>query len=67
MLSALTAWVEEGETPGPLVATLRPNRDGMPEELAGDTRLLCTWPAVAVIDNAADADRAENFRCQARE
>jgi feruloyl esterase len=66
MLSVLVAWVEEGETPGPLVATLRRDRDGMPEELAGDTRLLCPWPAVAVTDGEADADRVESFRCEDR-
>ena len=63
MLTPLIDWVEAGGTPGPLVATLRPDREGMPEDLAGDTRPLCPWPSAAVFDGESDSDRADSFRC----
>jgi hypothetical protein len=66
MLSALIAWVEEGESPGPLVAMVRPDRQGIPEGLGGDTRLLCPWPSVAVFDGQGSGDRAESFVCEDR-
>ena len=47
MLTALVGWVEEGTAPGPIDATLRPDRDGMPEDLAGQTRPLCPYPQIA--------------------
>ena len=54
MLSPLVAWVEESVDPGALIATLRPDREGMPDELAGETRPLCAWPAYAVFDDTED-------------
>ena len=47
MLTALVGWVEEGTAPGPIDATLRPDRDAMPEDLAGQTRPLCPYPQIA--------------------
>ena len=58
LLSPLIAWVEEGTEPGALTATLRPDREGMPSELAGETRPLCPWPA------SAESDGTDNFVCR---
>ena len=66
MLSPLVAWVEEGKNPDSLIATLRADREGMPEELAGDTRLLCPWPSIAFFGGEGEADGAESFVCDDR-
>ena len=66
MLSPLVAWVEEGKNPDSLIATLRADREGMPEELAGDTRLLCPWPSIAFFGGEGEGDSAERFLCDGR-
>lgn len=61
MLTALVDWVEGDEAPGPMVATLRADREGMPADLAGETRLLCPWPSVARYSGYGTG--AESFGC----
>jgi len=58
LLSALEAWVEGGVAPDSLLAS-----SAGPEVF---TRLLCSYPAVAVYDGVGDPDDAASFRCKDR-
>ncbi|MZR14849.1 tannase/feruloyl esterase family alpha/beta hydrolase [Maritimibacter sp. DP07] len=57
MLSVLTSWVEDGEAPGPVIATVRPGNEEAPEAVRGETRPLCLYPEVAKADG-------DGFTCQ---
>jgi len=61
-LTAIAAWVEEGEPPIRLVAAKR----GAEEETAPVlTRPVCAFPQVAVYTGSGSTDDEENFQCQA--
>lgn len=62
ILTALVDWVEQGVSPGPLVATVREENEAAPEELRGAARKLCPWPEIARFagDDQASAD---SFAC----
>jgi feruloyl esterase len=57
MLSALEAWVERGQAPGPIVASK------LGESGVVRTRPLCPYPQIARYDGKGDTDRAASFRC----
>ncbi len=59
---ALVDWVENGDQPGPLVATTTPDNEYVPE-LAGVTRKLCPYPAIARY-TGGDAASQESFTCE---
>jgi feruloyl esterase len=52
MMSAMSAWRENGKTPGRIIAS-RPGR----------TRPLCAYPQVARYKGTGSIDEAENFVC----
>jgi feruloyl esterase len=59
-LSALEAWVEDGEAPSFIVATHYNDNSGNPDR----TRPLCPFPKLARYMGAGDIDKAANFRCE---
>ncbi|MCB1688300.1 MAG: tannase/feruloyl esterase family alpha/beta hydrolase [Halioglobus sp.] len=65
-LSAIENWVENGEAPDALVATLHPaNAFGMLDfsKPAGRTMPLCKFPVMARYSGKGDVDSAENWSC----
>ena len=60
MLTALEAWVEEGEAPDSILASRE--RDGVVDR----TRPLCPYPQQAVYTGNGSTDEAENFVCRVR-
>lgn len=58
MLSALTAWVEQGRPPERIVAAKRV------DDRVIRTRPLCAWPRVARYDGRGDSDQATSFTCE---
>ena len=58
MLTALEAWVEEGEAPDHIVAARV--QDGEVDR----TRPLCPYPAQAFYSGTGSTDEAENFACR---
>ncbi len=72
MFSALVAWVEEGEAPAGIAASVRgeDNEAGVNDELPEDwsenrTRLLCPFPEVARYSGSGDSEDAASFNCEA--
>jgi feruloyl esterase len=62
-LAALVAWVEQGEAPEALTASVNPANAELPAEWSRDrTRPLCPYPAVAVYVEG-DPESAESFVC----
>jgi feruloyl esterase len=53
MMSAITAWRENGQAPDRIVASR-----------TGRTRPLCTYPKVAKYKGTGSIDDAENFVCE---
>jgi hypothetical protein len=71
MLSALVAWVEQGEEPDQVIATARGagNAGGenaeVPAGWAADrSRPLCPYPLVARYSGSGDVESAASFSCQ---
>ena len=71
MLTALVAWVEQGQAPGAVVASARGagNAGGVnaevPSSWAADrTRPLCPYPKVARYSGSGSLDAAASFTCQ---
>jgi feruloyl esterase len=65
MAAALQAWVETGRTPQTLVARRGfGGVMGMPEAKPERQRLLCAYPAQAVLRDGADPDQAASYACQ---
>jgi feruloyl esterase len=67
-LSAMEAWVEEGNAPGTLLGTHPAPPPGFPgsENAMGEfTRPTCAWPEVPVYDGSGDPMDAASFSCQA--
>jgi len=58
MLSALERWVEKGEAPNKFVAS-RVEQDGT----ISRTRLVCSYPTVAVFNGTGDPVEAETWKC----
>jgi feruloyl esterase len=65
--SALVAWVEKGERPGPVIAGKYDNDIKAllaPEEMvASRTRPICLYPQVARWNGKGSIDEAKNFNC----
>lgn len=66
VLTALIDWVEQGVSPGPVVATVREDNEAAPEELRGAMRKLCPWPEVTRY-SGADPSMAGSFDCRVPE
>ena len=65
--SALVNWVEKGEAPDRIVASVDPANSAL-DDLATPvsperTRPLCPYPRIARYNGAGSIDRAENFSC----
>ncbi len=69
MVDALVAWVERGEAPQAIVASVRGAGNATPNpEVPADwsptrTRLLCPWPSVARYRGQGDPEQAASFQC----
>ena len=71
LITPLVRWVEHGEAPASVVASVRGagNAGGVNEELPTDwspsrTRLLCPYPQVAFHDGKGDPEAASSFACR---
>jgi hypothetical protein len=66
LFSALVAWVEQGEAPQAVVASVRPENGELPAEWSSTrSRPLCDWPSVARYDGSGDVESAASFICEA--
>jgi hypothetical protein len=63
VFTALVDWVEQGSTPGAIVATKFVKDD--PANGIEMTRPVCPWPRVAKYDGSGDGKRAGSFVCAA--
>ncbi len=70
-LSALVAWVEQGQTPDAIIATARGpgNAGGANSEVPADwapsrTRPLCPYPKVARYNGSGSLEEAASFNCR---
>jgi feruloyl esterase len=66
-LSALMTWVEAGEAPDQIVASVDPANPEIPEGWSPTrTRPLCPWPEIAVFtgDAESDIEAASSFSCE---
>jgi hypothetical protein len=64
LISAIVAWVEKGEAPGPIIAT-KFNDDDAAKRIAMQ-RPLCPFPQIAKYGGTGDTNSAANFSCQKR-
>lgn len=71
MLTSLVNWVEQGEAPEAIIASVRgtDNAGGenteLPESWSEErTRPLCPFPTVATYNGSGDIESAENFSCK---
>lgn len=63
-LAALVDWVEEGDAPDRIVATVNPDNAELPADWSLDlSRPLCPYPAVATY-RKGDPDAASSFACK---
>lgn len=63
--AALQAWVETGRTPAALVGRRGlGGMMGMPATVPEKQRLLCAYPAKAVLQPGADPDQAASYACR---
>jgi len=63
-LTALMNWVEAGQAPDQIVATVNPNNPELPADWSKTrTRPLCVWPKIAKY-KGGDKEKAESFRCE---
>lgn len=63
-LSALMTWVEAGDAPDQLLASVAPANPEIPADWSKDrTRTLCVWPRIAKYVGG-DPERAESFQCE---
>ncbi len=63
MLTPLEKWVEQGITPGPVVATKYANNN-VAAGVVERTRPLCEYPKVARYIGSGSIDSAANFECR---
>jgi feruloyl esterase len=62
---ALVAWVERGEAPGNLIASVRADNAELPANWSKTrTRPLCDWPKVARYRGTGDLESAASFVCE---
>ena len=65
LFSALVAWVERGQAPGTVTATVRADNRELPQGWSPTrSRPLCDWPQVARYRGTGDVESAESFRCE---
>ena len=63
-LGAAVAWVEDGQAPDRLIATVTPGNKEVPADWSATrTRPLCPWPKVARYVGG-DPERAASFACE---
>jgi feruloyl esterase len=62
-LTALMNWVENGQAPETIIATVNPANPELPAEWSKTrTRPLCVWPKIAKYKEG-DIEKAESFEC----
>lgn len=67
MVAALQAWVEQGTRPMALVGRFGSGGGfGIPPDKPERQRLLCAWPAKAVLRPGGDPDKAQSYSCTGR-
>ena len=65
MVAALHAWVEQGKSPETIIGRRgHGGATGIPATGPERQRLLCAYPAKAVLNTGADPDKAASYRCQ---
>lgn len=70
MVEAMMNWVEKGQVPEQIVASVRggastvPNKELPADWSASRTRLLCPYPSVARYTGKGDTESASHFRCE---
>ncbi|MCX2721212.1 tannase/feruloyl esterase family alpha/beta hydrolase [Roseibium salinum] len=65
LFQELVDWVEKGEAPGAVVASVRADNKELPEGWSKQrTRPLCDWPQVARYDGSGDIESADSFTCR---
>lgn len=63
-LSALITWVETGQAPDQILATVNPANPELPAEWSRTrTRPLCPWPMIAMYQGG-DIESAASFQCE---
>lgn len=63
-LNALMNWVEAGQAPDQIIATVNPSNPELPADWSKTrTRPLCVWPKIAKY-KGGDKEKAESFRCE---
>ncbi|MCE7797148.1 tannase/feruloyl esterase family alpha/beta hydrolase [Sphingobium sufflavum] len=62
--TALIDWVEKERAPQTLVGRLGMAMPGRPATGPEKQRLLCAYPAKAVLNEGADPDKATSYRCE---
>lgn len=63
-LSALMTWVEAGQAPEQLQASVNPANQELPADWSKNrTRPLCVWPKIAKY-KGGDPENAESFQCE---
>ena len=62
--TALIHWVENDRTPQTLIGRLGMALPGMPTSGPEKQRLICAYPAKAVLKNDADPDQASSYDCR---
>ncbi len=64
-LDALVNWVEKGQAPDMLLATVNPDNKELPATWSKTrSRPLCAWPAVATYKGQGDVENAASFSCK---
>ena len=63
-LTALMNWVESGQAPDQITATVNPANPELPADWSkGRSRPLCVWPKIARY-KGGDKERATSFQCE---
>lgn len=63
-LSALMTWVEAGQAPDQIIASVSPTSPEVPATWSkARTRPLCVWPKIAKYKDG-DKEKAESFQCE---
>lgn len=64
MLSAMMTWVEAGQAPDQIIASVNPTNPDLPADWSRSrTRPLCPWPKIAKYKEG-DKELASSFQCQ---
>jgi hypothetical protein len=63
-LSALMNWVEAGQAPDQIIASVNPDNPEVPADWSKTrTRPLCVWPMIAKY-KGGDKEQAASFQCE---